>query len=61
VPLFVFTLNGRRTRAKELQRPLMKSRGNFINRCNPARISSSKPGNFVSVYHRLIYVPIVIN
>jgi hypothetical protein len=74
VLLFVFTLNGRRMRANELQPPLMKQRGNFIKRWNPngwiwrpvPRSSNMwicffKVGNFASVYHRLIYVPTVMN
>jgi hypothetical protein len=74
VPLFVFTLNGQRARVNELLPPLMKQRGNFIERWNPngwiwrpvprsssAWICFSKPRNFASVCHRLIYVPIVMN
>jgi hypothetical protein len=74
VPLFVFTLNGRRTRVKELRSPLMKQRGNFIKRWNSngwiwrpvprsssVWICSSKLWNFASVCHRLIYAPIVMN
>jgi hypothetical protein len=72
VPLFVFTLNGRRTRVSELRSPLMRPRGNFIKRWNPngwiwrlvprsssVWICSSKPGNFASVCHRRICVPFV--
>jgi hypothetical protein len=69
VRLFAFILNALRTRVNELRPPLMSQRGNFIKRWNPngwiwrlvPRSSSvwicfSKPGNFASVYLRLICV-----
>jgi hypothetical protein len=72
VPLFVSTLNGRRTHVNELLPPLMNLRGNFIKRWKPngwiwrrvPRSSSvwtcsSKPRNFAAVYLRLICVPTV--
>ena len=74
VPLFVSTLNGRRTRVNELLPRLMSLRGNFIKRWNPngwtwrpvPRSSSvwtcsSKPRNFAAVYLRLICVPTVMD
>ena len=72
--LFVFTLNGRRTRVKRLRQPSIRQRGVSIWRWNPngwiwrpvrrlssVWICSYKLGNFASVYRPLICVRIVIN